>query len=90
MDVGKVGGSGNVYQPPQDKGEAKKEAEVPRDGMDKGWKPGGITCYMYSKLAGKSDADPKLLAQYKTEAINNALNDGSITVDMAQKLKAEE
>lgn len=89
MDVNPLNSQGNAYQASQAKGETKKEQVGSNDSVELKIGPGHITCYMYAKMKTQKGMAPEVLSQHRTEAINNALNDGSITAEMAQKLLAE-
>jgi hypothetical protein len=91
MDINPMNvNQGNLYPQAQTSGETVKGGgQGQEDKVEVQWKPGGIACYMYSKLKDQKDADPKMLMQHKMEAINNAMNNGSLTPEAAQKLMAE-
>jgi hypothetical protein len=92
MDINPMNvNQGNLYPQAQTAGEtAKGSGQGQEDKVELQWKPGGgIACYMYSKLKDQKDVDPKMLMQHKMEAINNAMNNGALTPEAAQKLMAE-
>lgn len=87
MDMNSINANNvNLYQQSQGSGEISQKPEGFVDKVEIKKLPGSITCYMYSKMKERKGTDEKELFRLRTEAINNALNEGAITPETAKKL----
>ncbi|GEM_PF-3210649 len=88
-NINPMSSGGNLVPKHHEIKDTEQKPQEQKDSVEVMWKPGGMVCYMYSKMKDQEGADPKVLSQHRTEAINKALNDGTITLEMAQKLLKE-